>query len=264
MTSWKQTGTPNSLIGHSRGKGQPRRNRKGEERGTAVGGNAVECHLPLLIPAQYPVVTVLTEPLGCLPAVGTLGWLSTSDARGSARNMVIRLRRTGVALALALMLLGSMITVGCSANWNPVRIPEIDNPAPAFQLDDLDGQSVSLSGFRGRPVLVNFWATWCPPCRSEMPVLQEISTGKKWAEEGLVVLAIDIGESPSTARDYVRENGLTFPVLLDVAQDVFLRYYARAIPTTFFIDGEGIIREIRLGPFSSVAEIERSLKKIAR
>ncbi len=97
-----------------------------------------------------------------------------------------------------------------------------------------------------------------------MPFIQDIFTDKKWAEEGLVVLAIDIGESPSTVREFVKNYGLTFPVLLDSAQDVSLEYYVHGIPTTFFIDREGIIRDIRIGPFYSVTEIERSLKKIIR
>jgi peroxiredoxin len=154
--------------------------------------------------------------------------------------------------------------MGCSVSWNPTRIPEVGNLAPDFQLDNLDGQSVSLSDFRGKPVLVNFWATWCPPCRSEMPLIQNIFADKKWVGKGLVVLAIDIGESQATVREFVKKYGLTFPVLLDSTQDVFFEYRARAIPTTFFIDRQGVIREIIIGPFSSVIEIEKSLEKIIR
>jgi peroxiredoxin len=141
---------------------------------------------------------------------------------------------------------------------------EIGNPAPDFQLDNLDGQSISLSDSRGRLVLVNFWASWCPPCRSEMPFIQNIFTDKKWAEEGLIVLAIDIGESPSTVREFVKKEGLTFPVLLDIEREVSIEYYVRAIPTTYFIDREGIIRAIKIGAFSDLPEIERTLNKIIR
>ncbi len=165
---------------------------------------------------------------------------------------------------LATMLVGSATALGCSVGRSPDRGPEIGNLAPDFQLDNLDGQSVSLRDFKGRPVLVNFWASWCPPCRSEMPFLQDIFADKKWADKELVVLAIYIGESPSTVSEFVKKYGLTFPVLLDITQDVSLEYYVRAIPTTFFIDRQGIIREIRIGPFSSVTEIERSLEKIIR
>ena len=97
-----------------------------------------------------------------------------------------------------------------------------------------------------------------------MPVFQDIFTDKIWGEDGLVVLDIDICESPSTVGEFVKEYGLTFPVLLDITRDVSLEYYVRVIPTTFFIDREGTIRDIRMGPFSSVTEIEGSLRKIAR
>jgi len=161
-------------------------------------------------------------------------------------------------------LVGSTITLGCSVSRDAVRGPEIGNLAPNFQLNNLDEESVALSDFLGKPVLVNFWTSWCPPCRSEMPFIQDTFTDKKWADEGLVVLAIDIGESPSTVSEFVKEYGLTFPVLLDITRDVSLEYNVRAIPTTFFIDRQGMIREIRIGPFSSVTEMERSLGKIIR
>ncbi len=169
-----------------------------------------------------------------------------------------------LASIMAMVLAGSTIALSCSIGRSPARGPEIGNLAPDFQLDNINGQSVALSDFRGKPVLVNFWASWCSPCRSEMPFIQDTFTDKKWVDEGLVVLAIDIGESSSTVKEFVNKYGLTFPVLLDRTQDVFLEYYARSIPTTFFIDREGIIREVRIGPFSSVIEIERSLKKISR
>ena len=177
---------------------------------------------------------------------------------------MIIIRRVLLESILATILIGSVITTGCSEDLGAVRGPEIGNLAPDFQLNNLDGQLVSLSDFRGKPVLVNFWATWCPPCRAEMPLIQNTFTDKKWAGEGLVVLAIDIGESPPTVREFVKNYGLTFPVLLDIARDVSLEYYVRGIPTTFFIDREGIIQDMRIGPFSGVTEIERSLGKIIR
>lgn len=191
-----------------------------------------------------------------------------------------RIRRIISVIIVVIMLVGSLITMGCTLGWNKVRDSEIGNPtpgfqytvrgseignlAPDFQLNNLNGQPVSLSDFRGKPVLVNFWASWCPPCRSEMPFIQDISVDKNWAEEGLVVLAIDIGESASTVRAFVKDEGLTFPVLLDTTWDVSFEYYILSIPTTYFIDREGIIQDLKIGPFSSVTEIERSLKKIIR
>ncbi len=173
-----------------------------------------------------------------------------------------RVRIMVLVAILAMVLTGSTIALGCSAGWDAVRGVEIGNLAPDFQLDNIDGQSVALSDFRGKPVLVNFWTSWCPPCRSEMPFIQDTFTDKKWADKGLVVLAIDIGESSSTVSEFVKKYGLTFTVLLDITQDVSLEYNIRAYPTTILIDREGIIQDIRIGAFSSKTEIEESLKKI--
>jgi peroxiredoxin len=186
------------------------------------------------------------------------------SGNNSTGRTVLKIRKILLVSILAMILIGSMINTGCSEDLGTARGPEIGNLAPDFQLNNLDRQPVSLSDFHGKPVLINFWATWCPPCCSEMPFIQDTFTDKKWVDEGLVVLAIDIGESPSTVREFVKNYGLTFPVLLDVTRDVSLEYYVRGIPTTFFVDREGIIQDIRMGPFSSVAEIERSLGKIIR
>ncbi len=175
-----------------------------------------------------------------------------------------RARIIVLAAILAMVLPASTIALGCSARESPARGAEIGSLAPDFQLNDLNGQPVSLSDFRGRPVLVNFWASWCPPCRAEMPFIQDIFADKKWADEGLVVLAMDIGESLPTVSEFVKNYGLTFPVLLDITKDVSLEYHISAIPTTFLIDRDGIIQDIRIGAFSSKTEIEESLKKIIR
>ena len=144
----------------------------------------------------------------------------------------------------------------------PAQGPQVDKLAPDFKLQSLDGQTVSLGDFRGKPVLLNFWATWCPPCRAEMPFLQEIYEDKEWSEKGLVILTIDIGENPSVVKEFMENYDLSFTVLLDTDQDVALEYNIRAIPTTFFIDKDGIIQDIKVGAFSSKTEIEKRLIKI--
>ena len=145
---------------------------------------------------------------------------------------------------------------GCSTGSEPSQNPQLENLAPDFQLPDLDGQTVSLSDFRGRPVLLNFWASWCGPCRLEMPFIQEIFEDREWADKGLAILAINIGESHDTVKDFMEGHGLSFPVLLDATKDVALEYNIRGIPATFFIDKNGIIQDMKIGAFSSKAEIE--------
>jgi peroxiredoxin len=132
--------------------------------------------------------------------------------------------------------------------------------APDFELPDLDGQSVSHSGLRGKPVLINFWSTGCPPCHDEMPYLQEIYD--EWSGTELCLLAINIGDSPAKVEEFMQGYSFTLPVLLDTEQGVALKYNIRYIPTTFLIDREGIIRATRVGAFSNKGEIEDLLTKI--
>jgi len=144
----------------------------------------------------------------------------------------------------------------------PAQGPEVGKLAPDFKLQSLGGQTVSLSDFRGNPVLLNFWASWCGPCRAEMPFLQEIFESKEWSGKGLIILTIDIGESPSRVKEFMESYVLSFPVLLDTDRNLALEYNIRGIPTTFFIDKDGIIQDIKIGAFSSKTEIEKRLVKI--
>ena len=138
--------------------------------------------------------------------------------------------------------------------------PEVGDSAPDFQLTSLDGQAVSLSDFKGSPVLVNFWATWCGPCQMETPYLQEIYD--EWQAMGLVLLTVNIGESSSKVEAFMQSEGLSLPVLLDSQEKVALKYGIWVFPTTFFIDLNGVIQEVRFGAFQSKAEIEASLNQL--
>lgn len=149
---------------------------------------------------------------------------------------------------------------------NPVTTPlavegiSIGNRAIDFQLQSLDGKTVKLSDFRGKPVLLNFWATWCGPCRSEMPYLQQISDNS--TATGLVMLAVDAGENATVVQKFMTELNLTIPVLLDTDKAVSKSYSITAIPSTFLIDKNGIIQKKILGAFPDKQSIENSLKTI--
>jgi len=150
---------------------------------------------------------------------------------------------------------------GCASSGPATEYgPEIGKLAPDFTLTGLDGQEVTLSEFRGKPVLLNFWATWCGPCRLEMPFLQDIY--EKWTGEGLVLLAVNLQEDPAKVKEFIDNAGYTFPVLLSPGNEVPLAYNIRGIPATFFIDADGIIRDIKIGAFLGVGEIESELAKI--
>ena len=168
----------------------------------------------------------------------------------------------GLKIISAIILLSVFLPgliAGCSTNPATPQAPVTSSLAPDFQLQDLDGRAVSLSGLRGKPVILNFWATWCGPCRDEMPFIQEIFENKEWSDKGLVILAVDIGESPSTVKEFLESYGLSFQVLLDSEQSVAKNYNIRGIPTTFFIDKDGIIQDMKIGAFTSKAEIEQRL-----
>ena len=137
---------------------------------------------------------------------------------------------------------------------------QIGKPTPNFQFQSPDGQATSLSELRGKPVLLNFWATWCGPCVYEMPYFQQVYN--EWSDKGLVVLAINVGESPSTVKSFLQSHDLSLPVLLDTKEDVALRYNIRYFPTTFLIDKNGIIQGIKIGPFLSKEEIEAGIRRV--
>lgn len=125
--------------------------------------------------------------------------------------------------------------------------------APAFKLETLEGQSQSLSDFRGAVVVLNLWASWCPPCRAEMPALQSLY--EEYRDQGLAVLAVNMTyqDSASAAAAFVAEYGLSFPIMLDRTGLVGNLYRMRALPTTFFIDREGVIQEVVVGgPMSEI------------
>jgi peroxiredoxin len=116
--------------------------------------------------------------------------------------------------------------------------PEIGMEAPEFELKNLDGETVKLSDFRGKKVMVNFWATWCPPCKKEMPDMQKFYKEHKG---DIVILAINI-DPESDVSGYAQKLGLHFPILLDKQDVANTTYRILSIPTTFFINEEGIIQ----------------------
>lgn len=139
-------------------------------------------------------------------------------------------------------------------------VVEIDQPAPDFELRSLDGGTVRLSEFRGQTVILNFWATWCPPCRTEMPEFDAAYREYQAAGGGLVVLAVDdlATDSEAEVRDFIEELGVAFPVLFDTStSEVAKRYGVVGRPSTFFIDPDGTLRARNLGPLTADTLRER-------
>lgn len=120
--------------------------------------------------------------------------------------------------------------------------------APDFSLQTLKGKSVKLSDFRGKNVIVNFWATWCPPCRVEAPELEKYYKANK--NNDFTILAVDLTgteKNPSDVKGFVDDHGLTFPVLLDTDNNVSTTYRVMGYPTSYFIDKKGVIHRKVVG-----------------
>ena len=158
--------------------------------------------------------------------------------------------RTVVGLAVLAAVIGGLLAVDrwvFSTDLGPLdaRSPEVGELAPTFALRDPDGNVRSLSDYRGKVVWVNFWATWCGPCRRELPEMQRLAD---LFPEGLAVLAVNLQESSGTAASFWEELGLDLPLLLDSSGEVAEQYrLANRLPSHFFIDEEGVLRALRIG-----------------
>ena len=112
----------------------------------------------------------------------------------------------------------------------------------------MDGSSVGLGTFRGKPLLVNFFASWCDPCREEMPLINELAA--KAGKGGYAVLGIAVEDTRAAVTQYAQEAGLVFPIALDLNSTVKRAYRIFGPPATFFIDGQGTIRDVVIGPMT--------------
>jgi cytochrome c biogenesis protein CcmG/thiol:disulfide interchange protein DsbE len=125
--------------------------------------------------------------------------------------------------------------------------PAVGAPAVGFDLKSLDGKSLRLETFRGRPLMINFFASWCDPCREEMPLINELATKGK---NGYAVLGIAVQDTRAAVTQYADETKLIFPIALDLNSSVRRAYRIFGPPATFFIDARGIIRDIVIGPMT--------------
>jgi thiol-disulfide isomerase/thioredoxin len=168
---------------------------------------------------------------------------------GKSRRLL--LVSLGIVLGISA---GLLLLIGLNPSWLPFNlagispgspaVPEIDAPAPDFSLKTISGDTATLSDYAGRVVLINYWATWCLPCRAEMPLLQQYA--ERYSDD-LVVLAVNNGEPADEVEEFIRELDLTLPVLLDPEETVTQLYRIRGFPTTLFIDRDGKIRYQHIG-----------------
>jgi peroxiredoxin len=156
----------------------------------------------------------------------------------------------------------SRIPTAATTNGAPPPSPREGFSAPDFTLDLLGGSQVTLSDLRGQAVMVNVWASWCPPCREEMPAIQNVY--ETYQDQGLVVLAVNTTyqDRETDAATFVREFGLTFPVPLDRNGSVSQRYQLRGLPSTYFVDRQGVIHSVVVGGPMSESWIRSNVEDI--
>lgn len=133
--------------------------------------------------------------------------------------------------------------------------------APDLSLQTLDGKPASLADFRGQVVMVNFWATWCPPCRAEMPDMQQVYDERRGRD--FTILAVNIQEAQQPVAGFVTKYGLGFPILMDVSGEVTQRYGVYSLPSSYFVDRDGRVAKVNVGPLSKRAiagEVDRLLE----
>ena len=165
--------------------------------------------------------------------------------------------RLSLALAVALVALVS------GAAWSMgSRVPAVGMQAEDFRLTDLEGGVQSLSQYRGKIVLLNFWTTWCKPCTTEMPAMQ--ASLDKLRDKGFVVLAINELEDEAKVREHVKQNGHTFPVLMDRENKVANQFGVFGLPVSVFIDQQGRVQEYIKGGLLTEKLIEDVVAKIQK
>ena len=208
-------------------------------------------------------------------AIGNIGMVKLKEKETKVvmrqRQLVYKLNETPQLLAI----LSVVLTLGMAWIWfsaepssattgDLIPSPREGFLAPDFTLLTTTGESVTLSGLQGTVVIVNLWASWCSPCRAEMPALQRVY--EDYQDRGVEVLAINttFQDSEVDAKAFMEEMNLSFPVLLDRTGSVSRQFQLRALPTTFFIDQEGVIGKVILGGPISETTFQTAVEELFR
>ena len=163
------------------------------------------------------------------------------------------MNKKGIIFTLLLIiLLGSFLLL----NVEKTNAAEVGKKAPNFTLKNMNGNKVTLRDLEGEKVFINFWASWCPPCQTEMPDIQKLY---KNHGNDIKIIAINLEEKKEKVKKYLENENLTFPVLLDKNKKVASKYLVRAIPTSYFINENGIITAKHLG-ILNYEDMKKNLK----
>lgn len=185
------------------------------------------------------------------------------------RRLRISLRDVGITLAIAAVVLGVIYAFNRPSRSSEGTFQEVTpntgsihtgpapakgQPAPEFEVPLLGGGTFRLSDYKGKVVWINIWASWCPPCRAETPDIVRV-----WGEQkdrDLVILGVDLGEDEVTARAFAEKMGITYPITLDPRGSLSTKYSVAGLPSHFFVDKNGILREVRLGQLSNKSMVQ--------
>lgn len=169
-----------------------------------------------------------------------------------------------IILYILVLITGASVIALSAGSSEPTEVssaPQTGFIAPDFSLQTADGQIYTLSELKGQAILVNVWATWCPPCKAEMPAMEKVYN--EYKDQGFVVLAVNstFQDDPLNIIPFTEEYGLTFPILLDDTGKVTLAYQVRSLPSSFFINRLGIITEVVIGGPMSEALLRTRIEK---
>ena len=167
-----------------------------------------------------------------------------------------------IVLVVGLVIIGSLMLVSLlGMRQANIPRPEVGRPAPAFNVPLFDGGDVTLADLRGKPAVVNFWASWCIPCVDEAPELEK--TWQAYKDRGVAFLGIDYVDTEPKAREFMQKHGITYPNGPDLGSRISYEYRIKGVPETFVIDKDGIVRFVKIGP-TTADELRSVLEPLLR
>ena len=167
----------------------------------------------------------------------------------ASRRRQEKIRNTLMLVLGGGMILGALVWIVIASLNSPNIVPaRVGASVGDFSLTDVTGKNVRLSDYKGKPILINAWATWCPPCKAEMPLLNQYYQAH--AKDGFVLLAVNAGDTKDVTASFVDQNGLAFPVLLDPGSQLLDQLAIRSFPTSVLIGKDGKVKSIHVGMFT--------------
>jgi peroxiredoxin len=165
-----------------------------------------------------------------------------------------------IAIFAIVLIIGVFTIITNLSASDSKKYPQVGDKAPDFSLIGLDGKTHKLSEYKGKPVLVNFWGTFCPPCKEEMPALQR--QYDQWSNKGVVFLEVNVDKNKITVQSFMDQYKLNLPVLLDAKETVRKVYGVMDYPTTFFIGADGKVEVKKIGQMTE-SYIDATLASLA-